>query len=170
MDRKINKKIEHYLTTFKNEIKKKLVEEMKQEDEEKVKDLVEYVYNYDRLVLSKEDVSKRKRIQNSIPGLNRCHAKRANGEQCTRKQKEGYTYCGTHVKGTPHGVIELEQKQSELVQGEVFAEEIGGIVFYLDKMNHVYKPEDVLNNKTNPEIIATYVIENGKYQIPEFGI
>jgi hypothetical protein len=74
------------------------------------------------------------------------------------------------VKGTPHGVIELEKEQSELIKGEVFAEEIGGIVFYLDKNNHVYKPEDVLNNKTNPEIIATYKLENGKYQIPEFGI
>jgi len=136
---------------------------------EKIKDLVEYVYGYERLELSKDDVSKRKRIQNCIPGMNRCHAKRANGDQCTRKQKEGHLFCGTHVKGIPHGVIQMESSDETLVRGEVFAEDIGGIIFYLDEYNHVYKPEDIMNNKINPEVIALYVYD-GKYHIPAFGI
>jgi hypothetical protein len=53
---------------------------------------------------------------------------------------------------------------------EVFAEDIGGIVYYIDNANNVYKTEDVLEEKTNPAIIATYVKTESGYSIPEFGI
>ena len=69
----------------------------------------EAVYQYDRLV--QEDVSKRKRVKNSIPGNNRCHAKRANCDQCTRKQKDGFVYCGTRIKGVPHGVMNSSSEE-----------------------------------------------------------
>ena len=65
----------------------------------------EYIYEYPRLVICKEDLIKRKRIKNSIPCLNRCSAKRADGDQCTRRRKDGCDFCGTHAKGTPHGLI-----------------------------------------------------------------
>ena len=128
--------------------------------------IVEFIYNYDRLVLSKEDVSKRKRVKNTIPNTNRCHAKRANGEQCTRKQKEGYCFCGTHVKGTPHGIMNNETEQENTyVIGEVTAEDINGIVYYLDKYGHIFSTEDVLNGIPNPKVVGKYVVQNGTYVV-----
>lgn len=183
MDRKLNKRIAEYVGEFKKSIRNKAIE-LDFAEREKIETLITYVFELDRLVLSKDDVSKRKRIKNSIPCMNRCHAKRANGEQCTRKQKEGCLFCGTHEKGTPHGVIhdttnnncEVVEGASthmtnELVVSEVFAEEIGGIVYYLDKHFHVFNTEDVLNKKENPEVIANYTIdEQGGYHIPSYGI
>ena len=101
MDKKLNRRVEAYLTNFKNHMKELI---LKQDlDNEKATVLVEAIYNYERLEFTKEDVSKRKRIKNAIPGLNRCNAKRANGEQCTRKQKEGHTFCGG-TRRTTHSV------------------------------------------------------------------
>ena len=56
---------------------------------------------------NKEDFIKRKRIKNIVPNYERCIAKRANGEQCTRRNKNGEQFCGTHIKGTPHGIIDI---------------------------------------------------------------
>jgi hypothetical protein len=165
MDKKLNKRVEIYLSSFKSHIKDLI---LKQDLEKSIAtNLIESVYNYERLEFTKEDVSKRKRIKNSIPGLNRCNAKRANCEQCTRKQKEGYTFCGTHVKGTPHGVITSNEGFDEkIIKWEVYAEDINGIVYYIDKCNNIYKTEDILNNKQNPEIIAKCEkLDNGKYTI-----
>ena len=86
MHQKLNKIITEYVTDFKQNIKKKAIE-CQFVEKDKIELLIAYMFEYKRLTLSKEDVSKRKRIKNSIPSMNRCHAKRANGEQCTRKQK-----------------------------------------------------------------------------------
>ena len=104
MEKRINKKIELYVTTFKDQIRNK-VTELDFSEKVKINELLEYVYEYNRFVLLKDDLSKRKRIKNSIPSLNRCNAKRANGEQCTRRRKEDSEFCGTHYKGTPNGLI-----------------------------------------------------------------
>ena len=74
MDRKLNKRIADYVSDFKKAIKIKIIEQDYSETT-KIQDLISFVYEYDRLVLSKEDVSKRKRIKNTIPVTNRCHAK-----------------------------------------------------------------------------------------------
>lgn len=166
MDRKLNKVIADYVGDFKKNIKEKSLE-LKFNESQKIQELVEYVFNFDRLVLSKEDVSKRKRVKNTIPNTNRCHAKRANCEQCTRKQKEGHTFCGTHVKGTPHGVINSNNPEhlETYVVGEVVAEDINGIVYYLDKTGNVFSTEDVLKGTPNPKVIAHYTLVNGSYCI-----
>ena len=168
MDRKLNKRIADYVGDFKKDIHNKSIA-LKFSEEDKMKELIEYVFNYDRLVLSNEDVSKRKRVKNSIPNTNRCHAKRANGEQCTRKQKEGYTFCGTHVKGIPHGLITnddtTEGSQDKYVISEVIAEEINGIVYYIDKNGNIFSTEDVLQEKPNPRVIAQYKVVNGIYEV-----
>jgi hypothetical protein len=169
MDKRLNRQIETYLTKFKNAVKDQIVH-MNLPDKDEANKLVSFVYNYDRLVLSKEDVSKRKRVKNAIPNTNRCHAKRATGEQCTRKQKDGSVFCGTHVKGTPHGVIETEQQDHDKIRVEVFAQEIHGIVYYLDKIGNVFCTEDILNNKLNPKIIAKYELKNNIYSIPSLGL
>jgi len=183
MDKIINKKIKTYVTDFKAFIKTKTLETFTSttggtvpvgiEQEQKVNDFLQEMYNYETLVLSKDDVCKKKRIKNAIPGCNRCIAKRATGEQCTRKQKEGYEYCGTHVKGVPHGIVttnEEIQQENELVRSEVVAKDIHGIVYYIDTYNNVYKTEDILNQVKNPQIIAKAEIINGEYGIRKFGL
>ena len=171
MERRINKKLEGYVTSFKDSIRNK-ISELDLDDKIKINDLLEHVYDYERLVLSKDDLIKRKRIKNSIPINNRCNAKRANGEQCTRRRKDECEFCGTHVKGTPHGFIQLNSNGEELSERkiEVVAEEILGIVYYIDKNVNVYQTEDIFQNKQNPAIIAKYVKNGDVYSIPEFGI
>jgi hypothetical protein len=170
MEKRLNKVIENYVTTFKDDIKNKLTQ-VNFENKEKVNDLLEFVYDYNRLALTKDDFVKRKRIKNTIPTLNRCSAKRANGEQCTRRRKSDCEFCGTHSKGTPHGLVNGgENLENTNEKVEVFAQDIKGIVYYLDKYNNVYRTEDILSEKENPEIISKCVKINGKYTIPEFGL
>jgi hypothetical protein len=170
MERRLNKKFELYISEFKDKIKDKLAG-LEFTEKGKSNELLEFVYDYERLVFQKEDVSKRKRIKNSIPITNRCIAKRANGEQCTRRRKDNCEYCGTHAKGTPHGLITNNIDANNVsCTIELFAQEIGGIVYYIDKHTNVYKTEDVLQNKENPLIVANYTLTNGLYHIPAFGI
>ena len=53
---------------------------------------------------------------------------------------------------------------------EVIAEEIKGIVYYIDKFNNVYKTEDILAERENPQIIAKCVKTERGYTIPELGL
>lgn len=170
MDRKLNKRIADYVVEFKKTIKEKALQ-LNFTENNKIQELIEYIYNYDRLVLSKEDVSKRKRVKNTIPNTNRCHAKRANGEQCTRKQKEGHCFCGTHVKGTPHGIMNSDSEQEQTyVIGEVTAEDINGIVYYLDKHGNIFSTEDVLNGTPNPKVVGKYKKQNNTYILDDLSI
>ena len=170
MEKRLNKKIETYVKSFKDGIHKK-INDLQFDEKSKVNELLEFVYDYERLSVIKDDLVKRKRIKNSIPLMNRCNAKRANNEQCTRRRKEGCEFCGTHVKGTPHGLIkDTDSATTSLQKFEVFAEEICGIVYYIDKFNNVYNTEDILEGKQNPKIVAKYVNKNGLYSIPEFGV
>ena len=170
MEKQINKRIETYLTTFKDDIKVKL-NGLNFDNKQKAAELMGYIYDYDRLCLLKDDFNKRKRVKNSIPTLNRCNAKRANGEQCTRRRKDECEFCGTHSKGTPHGLVQSNQSgENTLQKMEVFAEEIQGIVYYIDKFNNVYKTEDILKNKENPQIIAKAHKHGDVFTIPELGL
>lgn len=170
MERRLNKKFEDYITSFKNDIRDK-INTIKFEESDKINELMGYVYDYERLVFKKEDISKRKRVKNTIPETNRCNARRANNEQCTRRKKDGSDYCGTHIKGAPHGLITENININEVTcKLEIIAQEIGGIVYYIDENTNVYNTEDVMNNKENPQIIAKYVNQNGTYSIPEFGL
>ena len=171
MEKRVNAKIENYIVSFKQTIGEK-IKTTPFEDPSLQKNLLEFVFDYDRWCLTKEDFIKRKRIKNAIPTLNRCGAKRANGEQCTRRRKENCEFCGTHEKGRPHGLI--SNPDNNLVDNiknvEVRAQEIMGIVYYIDNYMNVYKTEDVLSEKENPEIIAKYDVINGNYRIPQLGL
>jgi len=171
MEKRINKIIEVYITSFKDNLKNK-ISEINIRDNSKTNELFEYIYDYERLSLSKEELVKRKRIKNSIPTNNRCNAKRANGEQCTRRKKDDNEYCGTHSKGTPHGCFSLDNNENDKIEKniEVIAEEIMGIVYYIDNNNNVYKTEDILEGKTNPIVIGKRVNNNGKISIPELNL
>lgn len=169
MEKRVNKYIENYTTQFKENLKNKLAE-MNFKEKEKVNDMVEYIYEYERLVIQKDDLSKKKRSKNLIPVPNRCIAKRANGEQCTRRKKKECEFCGTHSKGTPKGLFQNMGEKEHNESLEVFVEEIKGIVYYIDKYNNVYKTEDILEGIENPQIIAKCVREDGKCSIPDLGL
>ena len=135
--------------------------------------LVQYIFDYERLTLAKEDFMKRKRVKNSIVLSDRCCAKRANSEQCTRRRKDDSEYCGTHQKGTPHGICETDQDQQskqQIEKVEVWAQEIKGIIYYIDKNLNVYQPEDIMKNMNNPKVIAKYIKNGDNYSIPDFGL
>jgi len=129
--------------------------------EQLCKQLTTFVYEYEKLKLTKEDFMKRKRVKNTVPIQERCLAKRANGEQCTRKKKEGCDYCGTHTKGVPCNIMDDDKEsgdKSKLNQQSVniWVQNIKGIEYFIDGFQNVYKHEDVINNSTNPRIVAKY--------------
>ena len=157
MDKRLNKKSEVYVTQFKDDLRTKIAG-LCFDEKSKVNELIEYVYEYERLNFVKDDFVKRKRVKNSIPDLNRCNAKRANGEQCTRRRKEQCEFCGTHFKGAPHGLITSGVNPTDTNKHslEVLAEDVNGIIYYVDKDNNVYNMEDILGQKENPRIIGNY--------------
>ena len=170
MERRINKKIEAYITDLKDSVRSK-ADQLGLNTDPNLSQLVQYVYDYDRLVLSKEDFLKRKRVKNVVHLSDRCCAKRASGEQCTRRKKTDCEYCGTHMKGTPHGICDNEEDNKPVGQKvEVWAQEIQGIIYYIDKVGNVYQVEDIIVNKVNPKVIAKYVKNGEQYSIPEFNI
>ena len=169
MDKQINKKAESYVSTFKQEIKKKIVSMNINPDE--ANEFMEFIYEYPRLHFEKDDLNKRQRVKTAIPCDLRCSAKRANDEQCTRRRKEGFIFCGTHSKGTPNGLMNSDNETANLEHSiEVFAQDICGIIYYIDAKENVYKTEDVMLEKKNPEIIAKYVKNGNKYAIPDLGL
>jgi hypothetical protein len=170
MEKRLNKKIENYITKFKDDIKG-MVTEMGCSQDEKINELLLYIYDYEHPILNKEDFQKRKRVKNFVPIFDRCCAKRATNEQCTRRKKDSSEYCGTHMKGTPHGIIDNKEENKVTTQKiEVWAQDIQGIVYYIDKFNNVYQAEDIIVNRINPKIIAKYVKNGEEFNIPEFGI
>ena len=170
MERRLNKKAESYVTTFKESIKDK-ASQIGITNNDQVNMLIQYIYDYDRLCFTKEDFQKKKRVKNIVPYFDRCCAKRSTNEQCSRRKKDTSEYCGTHMKGTPHGIMDGQLENKPTTQKiEVFAKDIQGIIYYIDNNNNVYKAEDIIVNKIDPKIIAKYVKNGDHYSIPEFGI
>jgi hypothetical protein len=168
MEKRLNKKLDSYICEFKDNIRSKID---KIATNEEMNNLLQYIYDYEKLAFTKEDFAKRKRIKNIVPLFELCSAKRANCSQCTRRRREGSIYCGTHLKGTPHGIMDKNNETVDETQKvEVWAQDILGIIYYIDKTGNVYQAEDIVNNKPNPKIIAKYVKTATGFSIPEFGI
>lgn len=169
MERRLNKKIDQYISTFKENIREKAIN-LGLTNDHKCVQILQYIYDYERLTFGKDDFQKRKRVKNFVPVYDRCCAKRANNEQCTRRKKDGSEYCGTHLKGTPHGIFDFNNDNIVTTQKvEVWAQEIQGIIYYIDKNNNVYNPTDIIKNQSNPKVIAKYIKDiNNNYSIPEF--
>ena len=86
MERRINKRIETYISSFKDDIRDKVT--TIGIIPEHTNQLLQYIYDYERLSIGKDDLLKRKRVKNVVPFFDRCCAKRASGEQCTRRKKK----------------------------------------------------------------------------------
>ena len=58
----------------------------------------------------------------------------------------------------------------------VWAEDIGGIIYYIDDRNNVYNTEEIISNTPSPNIIAKYnvyfdeTLNKNIYSIPDFDI
>jgi hypothetical protein len=176
MEKIVNKQIDDYLTLFKNEIKNKITT-LNMSEKDKVNDLLTFVYDYDRLKILKDDLTKPKRNKTEISYVYRCIAKRVNGEQCTRRKSKNCEFCGTHVKSIQScksDVCESDKKgeSEELPQQKmcVFAEDIQGIMYYIDQFQNVYNTADILEGKNDPKVIAKAVKKGNCYTIPEFGL
>ena len=172
MEKRLNKKIADWIVKYKDDLRTKINQlEFSGSEKQKVNELLEYIYEYEKMSLEKDDMCKRKRVKNAIPVSNRCSAKRATGEQCTRRRKDGCEFCGTHSKGTPNGHIQSDSESPISSTGslcatamkkiEVYAEDINGIVYYLDKFNNVYSTEDVIKSVENPKIVGKCEKVNG---------
>ncbi len=165
MERRLSTKVETYVTEFKSDITSFVNENMNLLDPN-VTNLIDLINNYDNLSIDKTDFTKRKRIKTEVPFYLRCTAKRANGEQCTRKKKDSICFCGTHEKNRPHGEIDtVNEPIDKLKKIEVQLQEINGILYYIDSYNNIYKTEDIMNNKINPNIIAKCEITETGYKI-----
>jgi hypothetical protein len=176
----LSKKIETYQVDFKNAIKKwmddtgcRIISNKTANSEiDKTNDFLMFMYDYDGFSLTKDDFQKRKRIKNVVPHFDRCVAKRANGEQCSRRKNDDSTLCGTHSKGTPHGLFVEEGKgqdgsaeEHKEMKVQVWVEDIKGIHQYIDANHNVYQSEDIISNKKNPKVIAKWKKEDAVYSI-----
>ena len=166
MEKRINQKTRTYLQQFKNDIKEFISTSEKGITPDETNSLLQFIYDYQPLEFQKTDFQKRKRVKNVVPYFERCCALRANGQQCTRRRKNSDKFCGTHIKGIPHGEINQEKSAPTHTKKTVWAQDIKGIIYYIDDANNVYHPQDVLNNTVNPKIIAKYVLNDGEYSIP----
>ena len=84
------------------------------------------IMNFENIVLTEEDVLKRKRTKTFVPQYERCLGKKANGDRCTRRKKTSEDLCGTHMKGVPHGMIS-DIKDCNVEKVTVYAKEIQAI-------------------------------------------
>jgi len=168
MEIHINDKIKESFIEFKKDLKH-FIMNMKS-SRENYSQLFEYIDSYDIIQITKQDFVKRKRVKNIVPHYDRCIAKIANNEQCTRRKKNEF-YCGTHMKGIPHGEIaNYKEQENEFKKITVTAKDIRGIFYYIDENSNVYDTNDILNGMKNPNIVAQYEIVDGEYHIPSFGI
>ena len=175
MEQRINKKIETHQLTFKQAIQEWIVTKdirmMSRDGTNYLSNFMQFIFDYENIILDKNDFIKRKRLKNVVPSFERCTACRASGEQCTRRRKDGLAFCGTHVKGTPHGFVANIDNNEKVSTNNlhVWVQDIGGIQYYIDSNNNVYMPADILTSSNNPRKVGTWrLTESGEYIIPEF--
>jgi hypothetical protein len=116
----------------------------------------------DVLRLTVKDFEKSKRARSKVSCVNRCIAKRADGVRCSRRRK-GEKYCGTHKKGQPYGITSFVENEEnvKLKKVMIWAEDIKGIMYYIDNENNVYETSDVINNKKVARVIGKYEKSEG---------
>ena len=167
---KINTAVNEHMREFKNSLQNKIINygenELKQHTRN---ELLTLIYGHTELKIDKSIFTKKKRAQNMVDVFDRCIAKRATTEQCTRRKKVGYDYCGTHLKGTPHGITDNQEANKPTTKSvETWMQTIMGIDCYIDNDNNVYMMEDILNNVINPRIFSKYEKKGHEYYFVNF--
>jgi hypothetical protein len=174
---KVNSLIRDYMKLMKEAIGRKISETGS------ISEVQNFIQEYPILVLKEADYSKRKRVKTNVPLYEKCLAKCANGDQCSRRKNKDVDYCGTHIKGCPHGVVsnsDVITKDSASVTTEsgsggafmttgtsegsgmvkkqihVWLEDINGIMYWINDTGSVYDTGDIMNSVENPRIIAKY--------------
>lgn len=159
MEKRITEKHNQFIKQFKDAMSTKILELIHSEEgygKDELETLHQFMYDYDSTIYSSVDFEKKKRIRNVVNPDDRCKAYRANGQQCTRRHKEGHDYCGTHIKGLPHGHVDVSAKKEKKKEIKVWQEEINGIAYYIDNNNNVYDTYDIIESVVNPKIIGKY--------------
>jgi hypothetical protein len=168
MEKKINKIVTNYISNFKEDIKNIILDESKTNT-----DKLNFIFNYERLVFTEEDLTKRKRMKNEVSIENRCIGIKSNGTQCTRTKKNNIDFCGTHHKGTPHGIIDINNinipQNIKTQKIEIWTQLIQGIIYYIDACNNIYLAQDIINKNSTPKIIGKYKKDdNGNFTCHDF--
>ena len=97
---------------------------------------------------------------NILPEL-RCTAICVNGKPCMRNKCIGFELCSTHKKTI--GTTNISQGTINPIESNttcthtVHIEDIDGIAYFIDDSGNVFKPEDILEAKLRPSIIAKYI-------------
>lgn len=174
MEKRINNKIATNMVSFKNNLRTMISSKIEDYSDNIVvkkdlEEILQFAFDFEYCEISKEDLTKRKRTKNVVPHSDRCCAYRANNEQCSRRKKDGEQFCGTHIKGTPHGVINESAPSPTTEKVNLTVQDINGIHYYIDDKLNVYKHEDILHNIPNPRIIAKCVKNGDNYSISELG-
>jgi hypothetical protein len=174
MEKRINTKITSNIVDFKNGLREIITDKIERhkntDSRVDFEEILQYAFDFKGCEISKEDLTKRKRTKNVVPHSDRCCAYRANNEQCSRRKKDENQFCGTHIKGTPHGIINESIPPSTTEKISLTVQEIKGIHYYIDDNFNVYKHEDILQNKSNPSIIAKCVKSGDNYSMLEIGV
>lgn len=145
---------------------------------DKYQEVLTMIQKYPKLTLREKDYMKRKRVKTNVPLYEKCMAKRANGEQCSRRKKNDSGFCGTHSKGCPHGVVNANGSGGATHAGDaagsftdengttndglvkkqvqVWLEDINGIMYWIDDSGSVYDTGDIMKSVENPRVIAKY--------------
>ena len=161
MERKIDEQVNTYITRFKEHVRREILDNSNTANK-----TVEEIFKFDDFKFDISSINKKKRVRNVIPNDERCIAYRADKDRCTRKKKDGCDVCGTHMKGTPHGVINSTDIKVNIKKIEIFTQDIGGIIYYVDNDKNVYSSNDIMKNVNIPSVIGKYTIDvNGGYNL-----
>jgi hypothetical protein len=159
MEQAICTKVHDHCLNFKTDIKNWLeTNNVKtfQEERDVTSAFIEFITAYKHVELTSDDFQKRKRVC-KINQNERCIAKRANNEQCSRRRKGGTCFCGTHSKGTPHGISVITDETSAAEKKiEIWTEDVLGIIYYLDDNGNIYSPEDIVGDVMPPRVIGSW--------------
>ena len=165
MEKNIRSKIINYEGEFKDNLKKWLLDNDASiicgNTSDRTNEFIQHLSDFPRLDLTTQDFQKRKRIKTNVPDYNRCIAMKCNGERCSRKQKHSETqFCGTHLKGAPHGTFTSNQEINKKKQVNLWLQEINGIARYIDDNNNIYSTQDIIDKVNPPKIIGKYDIKS----------
>ena len=172
MEKRVAKKVDDYIHNFKQEIKE-LILSLQIHEADGGKLLLQSIFDKPNLQLTQEDFVKRQRAKNIVNLQDRCTAKRASGELCSRKKKKDSPFCGTHCKGIPYGCVDDASQYNDTYcfdnniphhntsqKIHIYTTEIDGIIYYIDDKRNAYSMEDIMNNIVNPHVIGSVSIDN----------